>query len=118
MLAISGLGAPLTVPKPQAYGPACGVGRERISGLFAAWAALVVVAALLFVARPAQAQRAFYLDRVQFGGAPEDGLVTRRPYIAPETRVYGSMALAYVLNPLRASTVAVDQQIEERIENL
>jgi OOP family OmpA-OmpF porin len=82
------------------------------------FAALPLVAALLFLAQPAHAQRAFYLDRVQFGGAPDDGLVTRRAYMAPETRVYGSTALAYVLNPLRGSTVAADEQIEERIENL
>ncbi|HWO08632.1 MAG TPA: transporter, partial [Polyangiaceae bacterium] len=67
---------------------------------------------------PARAQRAFYLDRVQFGGAPEDGLVTRRPYLSPETRIYGSTALAYVLNPLRDSTVAADEQVDDRIENL
>src|SRR5690606_38824589 len=80
-------------------------------------AALLVVAVLL-AASPARAQRALYLDRVPFGGAPGDGLVTRRPYLSPETRIYGSTALAYVLNPLRASTVAADEQIEERIENL
>jgi outer membrane protein OmpA-like peptidoglycan-associated protein len=89
---------------------------ERRGGLLAAVLSLAVAA--LLVALPAQAQRSFYLDRVQFGGAPDDGLVTRRAYLAPETRVYGSTALAYVLNPLRASTVAVDEQIEERIENL
>ena len=74
--------------------------------------------AVVFSARPARAQRAFYLDRVQFGGAPEDGMVTRRPYMSNETRVYGSTALAYVLNPLRDSTVAADEQVDERIENL
>jgi OmpA-OmpF porin, OOP family len=72
----------------------------------------------LLGAPAAQAQRAFYLDRVQYGGAPGDGLVTRLPSLSPQTRVYGSTALAYVLNPLRASTVAVDDQVEERIENL
>jgi outer membrane protein OmpA-like peptidoglycan-associated protein len=84
-------------------------------------AELVLAGILLTVAlsaRPAQAQRAFYLDRVQFGGAPEDGLVTRRPYLSKETRLYGSTALAYVLNPLRDSTVAADEGIDERIEDL
>lgn len=87
-------------------------------GVLAASLALVAAAMLLLCARPASAQRAFYLDRVQIGGAPDDGLVTRRAYMGPETRVYGSTALAYVLNPLRASTVAADEQVEERIENL
>ena len=78
-------------------------------------AELVLASILLtvaFSALPAQAQRAFYLDRVQFGGAPEDGLVTRRPYLSKETRVYGSTALAYVLNPLRDSTVAADEGVD------
>ena len=100
-------------------------GRERQRSLaFRAelWILLLLVcapfSAAFLATSPAQAQRAFYLDRVQYGGAPEDGLVTRRPYVSPETRVYGSTALAYVLNPLRASTVAADEQVEERIENL
>jgi OOP family OmpA-OmpF porin len=69
-------------------------------------------------AAPAQAQRAFYLDRVQIGGAPDDGLVTRRPYLSPKTRVYGSTTLGYVLNPLRASTVAGDEGVRAKMENL
>lgn len=72
----------------------------------------------LLYARPAQAQRAFYLDRVQIGAAPDDGLVTRRPYLSSETRVYGSTTLGYVLNPLRASTVADDPRVEAKMENL
>lgn len=74
--------------------------------------------AVTFGAQSSRAQRAFYLDRVQYGGAPEDGLVTRRPYLSPETRLYGSTALGYVVNALRASTVAADSGIEERIDNL
>jgi len=80
--------------------------------------AVVSVFALLLVPRVAFAQRAFYLDRVQIGGAPDDGLVTRRPYLSPETRVYGSTTLGYVLNPLRASTVAATSAAEDKIENL
>lgn len=79
---------------------------------------VVLVLGMSLYARPAAAQRAFYLDRVQIGGAPDDGLVTRRPYLSPETRIYGSTTLGYVLNPLRASTVAVDDIAEEKIENL
>ena len=78
----------------------------------------MVLLAVVLPARVAHAQRAFYLDRVQYGGAPDDGLVTRLPYLHPQTRIYGSTALGYVLNPLRASTVAADDQVEERIENL
>jgi OOP family OmpA-OmpF porin len=73
---------------------------------------------VLLVATPAHAQRAFYLDRVQIGGAPEDGLVTRRPYLSPETIVYASATLGYALNPLRASTVASTPTVEAKIENL
>jgi hypothetical protein len=72
----------------------------------------------LFAARPAHAQRAFYLERVQVGGAPDDGLVTRRPYLGPETRIYGSATMAYVVNALRASTVAATPDVEAKIENL
>jgi outer membrane protein OmpA-like peptidoglycan-associated protein len=74
--------------------------------------------AISFGTQTSQAQRAFYLDRVQFGGAPEDGMVTRRPYLSPETRLYVSTALGYVVNALRASTVAADAEVEERIGNL
>jgi OOP family OmpA-OmpF porin len=86
--------------------------------LLAAVLPAAVLLAALLTAPAAQAQRAFYLDRVQFGGAPEDGLVTRLPYLSPQTRIYGSTALGYVLNPLRGSTVAIDEQVDERIENL
>lgn len=79
---------------------------------------LAVLLGALFQSRPARAQRAFYLDRIQIGGAPDDGLATRRPYLHPETRIYGSTSLGYVLNPLRASTVAASTSVEDRIENL
>lgn len=80
-------------------------------------AALLVLGGLLHTGF-AQAQRAFYLDRVQVGAAPDDGLTIRRPYLHPKTRVYASSTLGYVLNPLRASTVAVDETVEDKIENL
>jgi outer membrane protein OmpA-like peptidoglycan-associated protein len=84
----------------------------------AALSFLVVLLGVLLDARPAQAQRSFYLDRVQIGGAPDDGLVTRRPYLSPETRLYGSATLGYVLDALRASTVAASTRVEDKIENL
>lgn len=79
---------------------------------------LVVVLAVLSHGQAARAQRAFYLDRVQVGGAPDDGLVTRRVYMSPETRIYGSTTLGYVVDALRASTVASDSRIQDKIENL
>jgi OmpA-OmpF porin, OOP family len=77
-----------------------------------------LLGAVSLTARPAQAQRAFYLDRVQIGGAPDDGLVTRRPYMSPQTRIYGSTTLGYVVDALRASTVAASTRVEDKIENL
>jgi OmpA-OmpF porin, OOP family len=81
-----------------------------------------VLAALALVAvslssSAARAQRAFYVDRIQIGGAPEDGLVSRRPYVGHEARLYGSIAAGYTLNPLRASTVAATDAAEAKIEN-
>ena len=84
----------------------------------AALSLLVVLLGVLLDVRPAQAQRSFYLDRVQIGGAPDDGLVTRRPYLSPETRLYGSATLGYVLDALRASTVAASTRVQDKIENL
>ncbi len=92
--------------------------RRRFAGFQAGFVAAALLLAVTFGAQTSQAQRAFYLDRVQYGGAPEDGLVTRRPYLSPETRLYGSTALGYVVNALRASTVAADSGVEERIDNL
>lgn len=92
------------------------VGRSVLLG--SALLASVLLVGFLLYSPPAHAQRAFSLDRVQIGGAPDDGLVTRRPYLSPETRVYGSVTLGYVLNPLRASTVAIDSEVEDKIENL
>jgi OOP family OmpA-OmpF porin len=79
---------------------------------------LVLCLLALFSARDAHAQRAFYLDRVQVTGAPDDGLITRRPYLHDVTRVYGSASLGYVLNALRGSTVADSESVDDRIENL
>jgi OOP family OmpA-OmpF porin len=90
----------------------------RPRGWLVGLCATALMLAISFGTQTSRAQRAFYLDRVQFGGAPEDGMVTRRPYLSPETRLYGSTALGYVVNALRASTVAADADVEERIGNL
>ncbi len=80
--------------------------------------ALVAFVVLLLSSGKAHAQRAFYLDRVQIGGAPDDFLTLRRAYLAPRTRLYGSTTLGYVLNPLRASTVAANDRVESKMGNL
>lgn len=83
------------------------------------WLAAVLSALLVLVGtKGASAQRSFYLDRVQVSGAPEDGFITRRPLVHDVTRVYGSASLGYALNPLRGSTVARNESIDDRIENL
>jgi OmpA-OmpF porin, OOP family len=66
----------------------------------------------------AQAQAAyFYLDRAQLSGAPDDGFMVWRPYMHEETRFYGSAALGYTQNPLRASSVTDDPATAEAIDN-
>lgn len=67
---------------------------------------------------PARAQsRTFYLDRAQLSGAPDDGFMVWRPQMYEKTRFYGTGALGFTLNPLRASTVTEDARTEARIEN-
>jgi outer membrane protein OmpA-like peptidoglycan-associated protein len=70
------------------------------------------------IALPAAAQdRTFYLDRIQVGGAPDDGFATWRPYMSEKTRVYGSATLGYTLNPLRSGTVTDSPEVENNIGN-
>ncbi|MDC3985664.1 OmpA family protein [Polyangium jinanense] len=57
--------------------------------------------ATLLVPLAAHAQdKTFYLDRLQIGGAPADGLGIWRPEIG-QTRLYGQFGLGFSLNPLR-----------------
>jgi OOP family OmpA-OmpF porin len=79
---------------------------------------LLVLLGIMYPGRVAHAQRTFYLDRIQVGGSPDDGLATRRVYMAPQTRVYASTTLGYVIDALRASTVAANAETENKIENL
>lgn len=88
---------------------------QRYPLRLAAWCGVLLLVAY---ASSANAQRAFYLDRVQIGGSPEDGLVSRRPFVGQTARVFGSLTAGYVLNPLRASTVAASPSVEGKIENL
>lgn len=89
----------------------CTAGRAGRAG----WLVALFIAAY---APSALAQRAFYLDRVQIGGSPQDGLVSRRPFVGQSSRIFGSLTAAYVLNPLRASTVALNSSVESKLENL
>lgn len=74
--------------------------------------------AALAAAAPASAQsRTWYLDRAQISGAPDDGFMVWRPYMAERTRFYGMMALGYTLNPLRDSSVTDDGTVQEQIQN-
>jgi OOP family OmpA-OmpF porin len=65
----------------------------------------------------AQAGGYFYLDRAQLSGAPEDGFMVWRPYVAKETLFYGTAALGYSHNPLRDDTVTANPSVEDDIDN-
>lgn len=78
----------------------------------------LALCATLLVSKSAQAQdKTFYLDRIQVGGAPDDGFAVWRPYVFDKNRVYGSATLGYTLNPLRASTVTDSPTAERNIGN-
>jgi hypothetical protein len=59
----------------------------------------------------------FYLDRVQFAGAPEDGLTVFRPYVRPGNRIFASVGLGYAHNPLRKDVVTDDAVVADAIDN-
>jgi len=59
---------------------AAGTWTRRAAQVLAALAAVVVT---LLAAGTARAQQqTFYLDRIQISGAPDDGVVVWRPYMA------------------------------------
>jgi outer membrane protein OmpA-like peptidoglycan-associated protein len=71
-------------------------------------AASLLPGALLLIPAAAQAQsKTFYLDRLQIGGAPADGIAVWRPEIG-QTRFYGQFGLGYSLRPLR-----VDNHVDD-----
>jgi outer membrane protein OmpA-like peptidoglycan-associated protein len=77
---------------------------RRFFGLLFAFTALVTV---LAASRQASAQQStFKLDRLDIGGAPEDGYSVWRPRMGDKTRFYGQFALGYSLHPLRGASVA------------
>ena len=61
-------------------------------------------------AASAQDSGSFYLERSQISGAPDDPLLTWRPYLPERTRFTGAATLSYALNPLRSSTLTNDPQ--------
>jgi OmpA-OmpF porin, OOP family len=54
----------------------------------------------------AQDSGAFYLDRAQLSGAPDDPFMTWRPIMSENARFYASGTLGYVLDPLRITNLA------------
>jgi outer membrane protein OmpA-like peptidoglycan-associated protein len=71
-------------------------------------AASLLPGALLLIPAAAQAQSTtFYLDRLQIGGAPADGIAVWRPEIG-QTRFYGQLGFGYSLRPLR-----VDNHVDD-----
>lgn len=77
----------------------------------------VAVCVLLSSAHASAQEKTFYLDRAQISGAPDDGFMVWRPYMWEKTRFYGMAALGYSHRPLRAETVAANQQTADRIED-
>ncbi len=74
--------------------------------------------AALTATAPAAAQtRVWYLDRAQISGAPDDGFMVWRPYMAERSRFYGMAALGFSLNPLRDSNVTDDGNTQTNIQN-
>ncbi len=93
--------------------------RRRAESGRASRLALGLAALALVTSELASAQsRTFYLDRVQLGGAPGDGLMVWRPEFTRTTSVYGAFAVGYALDPLRKNSVAEDPKTLGRMENL
>ena len=81
---------------------------------FLSKSAFVAAAALgvLGASRTARAQAAtFYLDRLQMGGAPDDGIVMWRPVVQPDNVFYGQLGVGFQYAPLRTNTITQDKNI-------
>lgn len=61
----------------------------------------------------AQDAGAFYLDRAQIAGGPDDPFMTFRPIFSEKPRFYGSFSLGYSLNPLRIETLTDNTTFQE-----
>jgi len=70
--------------------------------------AFAVAAAMLSTEASAQ-QKTFHLDRLETPGAPDDGVAVFRPQTLQRNSVYGQLALAYALNPLRTRNITDDR---------
>jgi outer membrane protein OmpA-like peptidoglycan-associated protein len=80
---------------------------------------LLSLGIVLGSSQPARAQSGyFYLDRAQISGAPDDGFMVFRPYVANSMRVYGGLALGYAHNTLRAESVTQEGVLQNQVENL
>ena len=66
----------------------------------AACAALTLVSG-----RAAAQQPTFHLDRLEMGGAPDDGMVMFRPVVQPNTVLFGQFGIGYSLDPLRTTNI-------------
>jgi len=79
--------------------------RRWIGCLIALCAALVVTA---FTPQAKAQASTMYLDRLEIGGAPEDGFAVWRPRPGEKTRFYGQFALGYTLHELRGDVISQD----------
>ena len=79
--------------------------------------ALATAFALLSTQASAQ-QRTFHLDRLESPGAPDDGVAVFRPTTLQRNAVYGQLALAYSLNPLRVRNITEDRATINRTNSV
>ena len=92
--------------------------RSSLRALGTCFAVLVTVLIVLAYGSEASAQqRTFYLDRLQIGGAPNDGFALWRPRMKEETVFFGQWAVGWQHRPLRGDTVAYNDRIAPETPN-
>jgi OmpA-OmpF porin, OOP family len=64
-------------------------------------AAIAAATCTLFSAASRGQAATFSLDRLQVGGAPDDGIAVWRPQMGESTRLFGQLGLGFALNPFR-----------------
>jgi outer membrane protein OmpA-like peptidoglycan-associated protein len=89
--------------------PKANRGATHIGKLTLGVCSLLAASTLGEKAAQAQDAGAFYLDRAQLSGAPDDPFMTWRPVFHEKARFYGTGSLGYSLNPLRISTLTNNQ---------
>jgi outer membrane protein OmpA-like peptidoglycan-associated protein len=87
----------------------------RARGLLAA---AVAFGAMLLPGIAEAQQRSFYLDRLNLGGAPDDGVGIWRPQMGEKTRFYGQLGLGFGLNPFRLENEIADETQRARAKQL